>query len=213
MARRVPGTRPGSAPAPPPELALRGPGTFAFTRGEAKGTGAGRGGAPSERRAKSRRTWAGRLCPRPPGGAAWGDRGRSTRVREGAAPPGSHPPWGAPGGSACLNPPYPNARAGATRSRPTFAALAWSTLWAPGPFPGGSGLISRVVTPSSLPPVQRSPPCSCCSLWPFPSVPYAFCVLAPTGHVSFALFPISLPYEPASQRQPSGLRRRGWRST
>lgn len=110
MARRVPGARPGSAPAPPPKFALRGPGTFAFTRGEVEGTGPGRGGAPSGLWANPRRTWAGRLCPRPPGGVAWGDRGRSTRVREGAAPPRSHPPWGAPGSLTCRSPQPPNAR-------------------------------------------------------------------------------------------------------
>lgn len=77
----------------PPTRDLRRRDTFTFPRGEAGGTGPGRGGAPSGLRPNPRRTWAGPLFPGPQSG-----RRAVTEGTRGAAPPRPHPSWGAPEG-------------------------------------------------------------------------------------------------------------------
>lgn len=79
----------------PPTRDLRRRDTFTFPRGEAEGTGLGRGGAPSGLRPNPRRTWAGPLFPGPRAGRRAVTEDTDARPG-GAAPPRSHPSWGAP---------------------------------------------------------------------------------------------------------------------
>lgn len=217
MARRVPGAGPGSAPAPPPKLALRGPGTFAFTRGEAEGTGPGRGGAPSGLRANPRRTWAGRLCLRAPGGVAWvteGARRASARRRRHRAPTLR----GAPREVRLAGVRSPQTRgcdAVAPYLRGRAGSAHWAPLWAPVPLPGGSGLTSERTEFSESAQASTfhlSPPCSRFSLWPVPALLRSESLHRRARVLpSFPCFTSVRSSEPSSQLLPFGLPRRDWR--